>query len=139
MDLVLVRAEFRPDGIFSELCDPAGNMIAVTLERAYYDPLSKGPVPKVPDGEYLCKRGVHKLAHMIHGFETFEVTGVPGHTNILFHVGNFSHDSEGCILLGANIAQISGQQAITQSAKTFMRFLDLQEGTNEFKLFVKSD
>ena len=92
MIVTLKRTEFRDDGIFGELS--AGNLNLVTLEHSY------DKKPKIPVGTYKCVRGVHHLANMVHPFTTFEVTGVPGHTNILIHPGNWNSDSEGCILVG---------------------------------------
>jgi hypothetical protein len=137
MDLALVRCDSRPDGIFSELRDVSGDMLFVTLEHSFDDGMG-GFAPKVPDGQYNCVRGMHRLVAMTQDFETFEVTNVPGHTGILFHVGNFNRDSDGCILLGMNLAQISGQQAIASSKAAFQEFMQMQVGFNNFSLTVKS-
>lgn len=137
MDLSLVRTEFRPDGIFSELRDVSGDVIAVTLEHAYFDPLG-APLPKLVDGSYQCVRGKHFLTGMTAPLETFEITDVPNHTGILFHIGNFNIDSEGCVLVGMAIAQIGGRQAIAQSKLAFQKFMNFQTGYDEFTLTVKS-
>lgn len=137
MDLALVRCDFRPDGIFSELRDISGEMLFVTLEHAFGDGLG-GFAPKIPDGQYTCVRGMHRLLGMTQDFETFEVTNVPDHTGILFHIGNFNRDSDGCILMGMNLAQISGQQAIASSKAAFNEFMDMQAGVANFSLTVKS-
>lgn len=137
MDLILTRKQFRADGIFSELRDEEGNLIAVTLEHAYQDDLP-GFVPKIPNGKYLCKRGVHRLASKAHDFTTFEITGVPGCTGILFHVGNFNNDSEGCVLLGRSVeTQIieGNRQYISDSMVTFLKFLSLED-VDQFYLTV---
>src|ERR1044072_613453 len=102
MDLVLKRKQYRNDGIFGELLDPAGRIVAFTLEHAYFD--GQSYVPKIPIGKWQCKLGEHRLAHMTEPFSTFEVTGVEGHTDLLFHSGNRNADSAGCILLGSTIA-----------------------------------
>jgi hypothetical protein len=135
VNLTLTRNEFRPDGVFSTLTDESGVKIASTLEHAY-DDISPGEwLPKIPDGTYTCVRGQHRLARMQTSFETFEVTNVPGHTNILFHIGNFDNDSEGCILLGENVANTKPQM-ITNSKSTFVKFMELQDGVSSFTLTV---
>src|SRR4051812_34647731 len=98
MNLKLVRKEFRQDGIFSELYDEQDNLIAHTLEHAYLLG-GKGPgeegytyIPKIPNGTFTCQRGPHRLHGMDHDFETFEITGVEGHDNLLFHWGNYNKD-----------------------------------------------
>lgn len=136
MDLALIRTEFSHDGIFSELREVSGDAIAVTLEHSYPDDFGAYR-PKLIDGVYQCVRGLHRLAGMTNDFETFEVTNVPGHTGILFHVGNFNSDSNGCILLGVKVAIIDGAQAIASSKLAFKAFMDLQTGYDSFSLTVK--
>lgn len=132
MNLTLNRKAFRDDGIFSELRDTEGNLIAVTLEHSY------DKEPKLPLGTFTCKRGPHRLHGMTEDFETFEITGVEGHTDILFHWGNFQKDSEGCVLLGDQIAKngADGCQMILHSRATFARFMELQKGVDTFQLVV---
>lgn len=136
MDLALVRTELRMDGIFSEVREISGDMLFVSLEHAFQDPFGAF-VPKIPDGIYTCVRGMHRLFGMIHDFETFEITGVSGHTGLLFHTGNLNADSNGCVILGMNLAQISGMQAVSQSREAFAEFMSLQ-ASDEFILTVKS-
>lgn len=112
-------------GIFGELHAEDGSFIGVTLEHSY------NLKPKLPPGLYKCVRGVHRLHSA--SIETFEITGVPGHTGILFHCGNSQNDSAGCVLLGDRI----GTMCILDSRPTFNRFMDLQAGINEFNLTVE--
>jgi hypothetical protein len=95
MNLVIKRDFYRTDGIYSTCFDENGDIVMVTLDHAYGD----NPTPKVPPGEYTCKRGIHTHKDGTK-YETFEVEGVSGHDNILFHVGNYGHDTEGCFLCG---------------------------------------
>jgi len=138
MNLTLKHAEFSSDGIFGSLMDSDGNQIATTLEHAY--PTGNGDgsyAPKLIPGIYKCVRGMHQLAHMRAPFETFEITGVVGHTNILFHVGNFNDDSEGCVLLGAaTTLGPKGTQMLINSRSTFAKFMRLQDNVTEFLLTV---
>ena len=126
----LIRSEFNPDGIFGKLIDDNGDQLAVTLEHSY------NGTPKLPPGHYLCKRGMHKLEHG-DPFETFEVTGVTGHTGILFHVGNWNKDSDGCILLGRVVVDSPEGRMITSSHMTFAYFMNDLVATNEFLLTVQ--
>ena len=136
MNLFLSRKRRGSDGIFSELRDEVGNLVAITLEHAYVD---TGWQPKIPNGDYQCVRGMHQLESMSSPFETFEITGVPGHSNILFHAGNYNADSEGCILVGQYIApnpNNPGDQMITNSKDSFAKLMALQVGLNSFQLTV---
>jgi hypothetical protein len=138
MDLILNRNDKGANGVFgtlSYLQDGNEVEIAATLEHAYDSGLGNGSfISKIPDGEFSCVRGQHRLATMTHDFTTFEITGVTGHSNILFHPGNTEKDSEGCVLLGS--ARVG--DAVINSRVTFEKFMTLQNNINEFKLKVTS-
>ena len=124
-------------GIFSYLLGDADIVEAVTLEHAY--PEGEIYIPKIPSGSYKCVRGPHRLHGMTEDFITFEITGVEGHTNLLFHWGNYNKDSEGCVLLGkTKILMPDGVSSmITESRAAFNKFMDLQNGLDEFQLEVQ--
>ncbi len=132
MTLTLTRIFLRPDGIFSELTDENGKIVARTLEHSYDNK------PKLYGGEFTCKRSMHRLRGMTHDFETFQIMDVKDHTNILFHVGNWNSDSDGCILLGEGIASSSKGQMITASKQAFAEFMELTKGLESFTLIVRS-
>jgi hypothetical protein len=131
----LTRKEYRSDGIFSELHDDKGNLVAQILEHAYLQHDSSY-APKVPLGNYKCVRGPHRLHNMTEDFITFEVTGVPNCVGILYHWGNWESASEGCLLMGATIAQSPQGQMITSSRDTWGKFMASLDGINEFELTV---
>lgn len=130
MNFVLVRTEFRPDGVFGVLTDSDGSVVAHTLEHAYDDGQG-GWAPKITQGQHTCVRGTHALHNGV-PFETFEITGVPGHSGLLFHIGNINADSEGCVLVGT--AEANGM--ITASRVAFAKFMQLLDGVNQFTLLV---
>ena len=131
----LIRREYEEDGIFSELMDDKGKLISHTLEHAYDDGKG-GWVPKITPGTHLCVRGPHRLHNMTSDFETFEVTGISGHSDLLFHVGNWNSDSEGCILMGNGIAQSRQGQMVTASRPCFEEFMKNLAGVDSFNLEV---
>lgn len=135
MDLKLVRLDYFADGIFGEIRDASDRTLFVTLEHSYKSD-SGQYLPKTPAGSYTCVRGQHRLATMEHPFEAFEITNVPGHTNILFHVGNYNKDSEGCVLIGTDQLKLSQLHMITNSKAAFQRFMDLQKGNNSFTIKI---
>lgn len=130
-----MRTDFLSTGIFGLLSADHSAWQCFTLEHAYQDFNQNPPewVSKLPAGIYLCKRGMHQLTGMKAPFETFEITNVPGHSEILFHMGNFNDDSAGCVLLGGNR---QGDQSISHSIVTFNSFMNLLEGINAFELTV---
>ena len=136
MDLTLTRKEKRSDGIFSDLKDADGNVIAECLEHAYDDG-NGGWEPKIIDGTHPCVRGPHRLHGMTEDFVTFEITGIPGHSDLLFHWGNYNRDSEGCILVGQKIAVNEDGQMVTNSRVTWQKLMDLQDGVDTFSLTVE--
>jgi Family of unknown function (DUF5675) len=136
-DWLLRTTAYRADGIFSELYN-GQDLFCVTLEHAY--PNDASWLPKIPRGStYTCVRGMHSLEHYNSGFTfaTFEVTGVTGHSGILFHPGNFNKDSNGCILTGKQLMQDGADWYISHSQETFANFLKALEGIDEFQLRVE--
>ena len=126
----LTRKEFRPDGIFSELVDQNGKLVAHTLEHSYDN------LPKITNGTWKCVRGPHRLHNMTEDFITFEITGIAGHTDLLFHWGNYDKDSEGCVLVGEAVVQNGAIEMITNSRATFAKFMDSLNGIDEFEVTV---
>jgi uncharacterized protein DUF5675 len=124
--MILNRTGFTVDGIFGTLSDDAGNRVAYTLEHSY------NCVPKLPDGTYTCVKG----HHMLHSgpIEAFEITGVPGHTGVLLHYGNYNADSDGCVLLGDG----STATMITGSRDAFDKLMVTFTGVDSFTLTVTS-
>lgn len=138
MDLALVRSSARPDGIFSQVLTEADHEVCMTLEHAYE--VDGSWLPKIYPGSFECVRGLHRLHGMDHDFETFEVTGIVGHSKLLFHWGNLNKDSEGCILTGDAVAEYAAgapfAEMITNSRVAFARLMDLQRDVGHFLLKV---
>lgn len=133
MKFTIIRKEFLDSGVFGEMILDDKHF-CYTAERAYDD-----NKPKIPDGEYTCKRGMHKLSDL-QEFETFEIKGVKGHWGLLFHKGNWAQkDSTGCVLLGTGIGyMLKGGKMLTASKTAFAKFMKALEGVDEFTLVVKS-
>lgn len=137
MKLLLQRMAYQTDGVFSKLFLFVGDeqvntqpALCVTLEHSY------DGRPKLAPGTYLCVRGQHRLHGMTEDFTTFEITGVIGHSGILFHWGNFNKDSDGCVLLGHTIADSPQGTMVTDSRATFAKFMKTLAGANEVQLEV---
>lgn len=133
MNLKLVRKKFSEDGVFGELISDSNDLVAFTLEHSYVSD-SGDFFAKIPIGNFLCKRGPHRLSGMTQDFETFEIIGIPKHSGILFHSGNKNDDSSGCVLLGEKI----NGEFITNSRITFQKFMDLQNDVDDFMLSVEN-
>ena len=136
-DWLLRTTAYRPDGIFSELYQDA-TLFCVTLEHAFQNDASW--LPKVPRGAtYTCIRGMHSLDHYNAGkpFETFEITGVVGHSGILFHPLNFNRESDGCCGPGRELKQEPAGWWITRSQDAFSALMSALEGVDEFPLRIE--
>lgn len=135
--MILTRLEYLSSGIFGTLSTDDGVLICQTLEHSYPvcipSSIQASYAPKLPKGIYTCLRGEHLLKGMAHPFITFEVTGVPGHTGILFHRGNLNADSEGCILLGM---ERESNVEVLGSKIAFNTFLNLLGSVETFQLTV---
>jgi len=129
--MLLQRTNFLETGIFGSLFFYGDNEeFAKTLEHAYLQEDGKY-LPKIPAGKYWCVRGTHQISNEF--FETFEIMGVPGHTGLLFHPGNFNNDSSGCILLGEEISNFS---MITESRNKFLEFMNALNGVTSFHIEI---
>lgn len=81
----------------------------------------------VPAGTYHC------IPHNTPKHpNTWELTGVPGRSDILIHTGNSPDDSEGCILVGSTF---SGDQTFVESSIAAMALLH-RELPPEFDLTI---
>lgn len=132
MDLILTRQERQSQGVFSLLT--GGPITLYTCEHSYQNADGSWDA-KVQPGEYVCVRGPHSLDG-VHIFTTYEITGVVGHTNILFHPGNTEIDSEGCVLLGLGFSTLNGMKDVSRSQEAFLAFINWQAGVERFTLKV---
>jgi hypothetical protein len=130
MTLTLQRLEFRDDGIFSVLKDDQGKVLAHCAEHAY------DSLPKIYNGTFTCVRGQHQL-HSGPPFSTFEITSVNGHSNLLFHAGNYPQvDSDGCSLVGQTVVDSDKGRMVTNSKATFAKLMETLLGIQTFTLVV---
>lgn len=140
MDLILNRFNYSELGVLSYLQTLNRETLFYTLEHAYAldstDTMTDTWIPKLPVGEFRCVRGEHQLHNSRNPFETFEITGVSGHSGILFHVGNYNNDSDGCVLLGTSYTIELDTAMVLNSKEAFDKFMMLQQDVTQFMLKV---
>lgn len=89
----------------------------------------------IPCGTYICRR----IKSPKFG-ETFEICNVPGRSGILFHKGNTTKDSRGCVLLGLYMDGAATQNGyLAASGLEFSVFMDKLQGVNEFQLSITDE
>lgn len=120
--------EMETFGVFMDGMLP----FAVTLERPWLN--NQKSISCIPAGFYTCRR----VASPKFG-NTFEVTNVPGRSGILFHKGNLSDDTHGCIILGEYFDPLGERNAVLSSGKAFSEFLKRTVNINEFELYIKGE
>ena len=91
-------------------------VFCATLELP--DLLNASSRSSIPAQQYICQR----IQSPKFG-ETFQVMDVPGRIAILFHAGNTSADTEGCIILGQYWGKLREQRAVLNSGNTFKAFM----------------
>jgi hypothetical protein len=109
--LTLLRISQSEQGTFGVLRDGA-IPFAVTLEEPWRD--NQPTISCIPLGRYTCKR---VESPKFGG--TFEVTNVPGRTHILFHKGNTTDDTHGCILVAEEFAGTNATPMIASSKRGY--------------------
>jgi len=140
MKTLTLHRYYTPLGTFGYLYDDKGAEFCCTCEEVWHGNRPSVPGTQtgscIPEGGYLCKRGSFPK----HG-DTFEVTGVPDRSTILFHVGNTVADIEGCIALGNKFGCVNTTWAVLESGAVpdgaYRRFMRALEGEDEFMLVVK--
>ena len=108
-----------------------GELRCVTLELP--DRNNSVSISRIPEGVYACKRVIS-----LKFGDTFQVMDVPGRTNILFHAGNTSKDTHGCILLGNHYGGEVGERAILNSLIAFTNFKRRHSKIDQFTLTIRS-
>ncbi|MUM77325.1 hypothetical protein GKC30_06745 [Pseudodesulfovibrio sp. F-1] len=128
-NMELVRMESSEAGTFGAL-RLDGRVFCLTLE-----PPDRGNavgLSCIPAGRYQCRR----VKSPRFG-DTFEVAGVPGRTHILFHRGNVSADTSGCVLLGSRFGVVGGIRGILESGRAFVAFMERCAGQDRFELTIR--
>lgn len=130
MQFELIRVSMLESGTFGVLLDEE-LPFCLTIERPWL--MNERNISCIPAGDYVCRRvNSPKFGN------TFEVTDVPGRSEILFHKGNVVDDTHGCIVLGEQYELLSGKPAVVASGKAFEEFLSRTESIEIFSFRISS-
>ena len=124
----IVRLEEAKDGTFGALLIQ-GSVFCVTLEPPDKD--NQKNISNIPPGTYTCKRVVSPRFG-----STFEITGVPNRTHVLFHAGNIVEDTEGCVIVARKWGVLGATRAVLNSGNTFRQFMQRLANIDEFELEI---
>lgn len=99
---------------------------ALTLEKPWFN--NQQNISCIPVGLYLCQ----KIVSPKFG-QTYEVTKVPGRTNIVMHGGDTTKNTQGCILVGLKFGGTT-ENMLDECKEGLKRLFDL---VNENKFMLK--
>lgn len=126
-DIVLERFAYLPEATLGKLT--IRDDVFYIAERPWRG--NKKGVSCIPKDTYTCKAYTSKRFG-----ETFEITGVPNRTHILFHVGNFPEkDSDGCLLVGSLL--MAGKPAVSSSKNAMNKFREVLQDVESFDIKIK--
>ena len=135
MTLKLTRFAETPDGVLGRL----GPFYTLEEENLRNRP----NVSCIPAGVYRCVRTRYHAG----GYDTYEVTGVPGRSRILIHAGNTEEDTEGCILVGMRLGVLTVRDedgggmrpklAVLDSRRALEALMARLAGVPEFTLVIE--
>ena len=127
--IIIKRVSYLPEGSFGVIIQD-GIPFALTGELPWLNNLPQKSC--IPVGRYICKRvNSPKFGN------TFEIIGVTGRSNILFHKGNVpKKDSKGCVLIGEQFEMIGFNVAVIASGKGYQEFMDRLKDVNGFELEI---
>jgi hypothetical protein len=142
----LLRTEQIADGTFGLLelrgANGTPELRLHTMEDDWRD--NAPNVSCIPAGTYRCARTLYHR----HGYETFEVTGVPGRSRILIHPANTEEDVQGCIGVGLRPGYLTvardedtgetrkSKRAVVASREAFRQLMAHLADVDEFELTI---
>lgn len=153
MEIELIRlrvGKVKDDPTIGTLRGDGGRLLGIyTLEEPWLE--NEPNISCIPEGSYVAKRRFDvelgtkaKRGEDLHPLETtFEVSGVPGRSGILFHPGNTTLDTRGCILPGFSVGPwkslyMNFDFAVLDSRRAFRTFLEWTDDVDRFNFLVKS-
>jgi len=136
VELLLNRVISLPDSTIGTLSID-GVPFCFTLEDEKREVKVRGET-RIPDGTYEIKfrkviSGLTEKYRSKYDWFTFhlELQGVPGFNYVYIHIGNYEHQSDGCILVGQG-AMMEGKGWIMNSTLVFKQlYLKISEALNQ--------
>lgn len=126
MKLILLKRDDQDDvRTLGRMFDEDGLWMCETLELPWRD--NQRGISCIPEGVYECK-----LAHSpSRGYPVYWLQDVPGRKDVQIHIGNFTKDIRGCILVGTK----RGKDSVLVSRVAFDDFM-ARMGGKDFTLEI---
>ena len=130
MTYLLKRIAQDEEGTFGILYDSTGIQLCVTCELPWDDDIAAKSC--IPEGTYHC------IPHNSPEHpKTWEVTNVPGRSEILIHNANLPSQLLGCIGVGDGFGVLEGMKAVLNSVATMNVLRRILP--EEFDLTIEND
>lgn len=128
--VTLKRNQTSEQGTFGKVFIEDNPKVFFSGELPWRD--NKTSVSCIPTGQYVCKM----IMSPKRGYEVYLLLGTEPRTAVEIHSGNFCGDVskgykshvEGCILLGNQLGQLDGQNAVVDSRSAITEFIEIMEG-----------
>ena len=129
-NLLIIRNTFSKKSTLGTLY-LNGGLYWQTLELPYKD--NQRRVSCIPAGSYKVKKRSAEQSTK-YKYEHLIIEDVPNRKYILFHIGNYPHDTSGCILVGDTYAR----DFIGNSTAGFTKLMQELQGYNQINLIIKN-
>jgi len=135
MNVLIKRFKYTMYATYGTLivCDDIGHVVfnCMTLELPWL--MNEKNISCIPNGTYQIKYlPSAKFGH------AWEFIYVPNRSEIKFHAGNFTHQIQGCILLGTSHVDIDGDGLpdIALSRSAVWQFEKALSGEDSVKVYI---
>lgn len=105
-----------------------------TLENEWRD--NKPMVSAIPTETYTCVPHGWEAGTKVSKPKTWALKNVPGRSDVLIHIGNYTKDTKGCILAGMGL-QITQLQSMVSDSTAAIDLMRKEIGPNGFMLTVQ--
>lgn len=134
--IIIERFCYAPNGTFGRLY--YDDFSCFTVEREWANNMPY--ISCIPDGRYICNwhnspRFGNTLA-VVGGSVSLSPSPTHQRSAILFHLGNWPTNFNGCIGLGHTFACINGEMGVSSSRDTVQQFLSLFHGKANIPLII---
>lgn len=135
MAIPAFRIDRMPEGdgaTFGQLVDDEERIICKTVEKRWLD--NHHDTSCIPAGTYFAHRRLAKDTR--HGYDVFELEGVPDRANIQIHIANVASELLGCIALGTEFALINGQHGVANSRLAYAAWMKRNAGVDRIQVTI---